>query len=729
VKENAPIAARSLDRLDTSMPNQFGTCWITIKELCPNILIKAHTFRVLTYGTINAVQLYVKLNGKCLHNKQEVAMKSIQTKLTVTILSIFLIAMSVLGGLNYWRARTIVTGEITSSMEKLAENSALSIGDWLDKGIFHLEGIAKAPAVQSGNLEEMAPFFVQVKKDMVKFATIGCVAPNGQAIDAKGFRLNFGSKTWFQQAMQGNASVSDPVLSPSGELEIILAVPIKVEGKINGVLFGAISIADINQKVLAIKAGETGNGFVVQENGLIIVHQNKEMAMKLNVLESKEASSAIKATYERMVKGEKGLAEYDDKGINTTVAYAPVPRTRWSLVVKVPTAEVTKEVASLTIISLVTIIVVLVLAGLLIAWYARSITKPLRELEGAANRIADGDISNTSLDINSNDEIGRLSHSFEQMARNLRDLIQKISGATEQVAASSQELTASSEQSAQAASQIATSITDVASGASEQLAAASDTTAIVEQISAGIQQIAANANQVAAHSAQAAEKAKDGDKAVEKAVNQMGQIEETVNASSRVVSKLGERSKEIGQIVDTISGIAGQTNLLALNAAIEAARAGEQGRGFAVVAEEVRKLAEQSQEAAKKIAELIGEIQEDTDKAVVAMDNGTREVKTGAEVVNTAGAAFREIAGLVTGVSGQVKEISAAMQQMAAGSQHIVDSVKRIDDLGKKSAGEAQGVSAAAEEQLASMEEIASSSQALAKLAEDLQVAVSKFQV
>ncbi len=234
---------------------------------------------------------------------------------------------------------------------------------------------------------------------------------------------------------------------------------------------------------------------------------------------------------------------------------------------------------------------------------------------------------------------------------------------------------------------------------------------------------------MATQSALAADKAKDGGQAVAQAVDQMDQIEETVNTSARVVTMLGERSKEIGQIVDTISGIAGQTNLLALNAAIEAARAGEAGRGFAVVAEEVRKLAEQSQDAAKKIAELIGEIQGDTDKAVVAMDEGTREVKTGAEVVKTAGAAFREIAGLVTEVSVQVKDISTSMQQMATGSQQIVGSVRKIDELGVRSAGEAQGVSAAAEQQLASMEEIASSSQALAKLAQDLQAAVAGFRL
>lgn len=359
---------------------------------------------------------------------------------------------------------------------------------------------------------------------------------------------------------------------------------------------------------------------------------------------------------------------------------------------------------------------------------ARNISRPITQLAAVADKVASGDLTQ-QVHVARQDEIGQLASSFSTMVLELKTLIRQINSNAEQLAASSEELTASSEQSAQAANQITISITEVATGADDQLAAVEETSAVVQQMTAGIQEMAAGANQVAAQSAQAADKAKDGDKAVEKVVSQMAQIEETVNISAGVVVNLGERSKEIGQIVDTISGIAGQTNLLALNAAIEAARAGEQGRGFAVVAEEVRKLAEQSQEAAKQIADLIGNIQGDTDKAVVAMNNGTREVRMGTEVVNAAGVAFREIAELVTQVSGQVRDISAAVQQTAAGSQHIVESTKKIDELSKKSAGEAQSVSAATEEQLASMEEIATSSEALAKLAQELQMAVAKFRV
>ena len=387
----------------------------------------------------------------------------------------------------------------------------------------------------------------------------------------------------------------------------------------------------------------------------------------------------------------------------------------------------TQKASGVQTILVIVSLLVGALSVLISIYISRGISRSTMILAREAAEIADGYLGSDDIVVKSSDEIGQLGASFNKMKTNLRDLIKKVSVAAQQVAASSQHLTASADLSAQTANQVTCSVADVAQDADMQLVAINETAQIVQQMFHGIQQIAANANSVVLKSTQATETATAGGEAVFNAVNQMSRIKQTVNSSAQVVTKLGEHSNEIGKIVDTISGIASQTNLLALNAAIEAARAGDNGRGFAVVADEVRKLAEQSQTAAKQIAKLIGEIQGDTNKAVVAMKDGNNEVNVGTELVDAAGKAFQDIVILVIAVTSQVKEITTSIQGMSCSSQQIVSSVEKIDVLSRKASCVAQSVSVATQEQSATMEEIASSSQILAKMAYELQEAINLF--
>lgn len=382
---------------------------------------------------------------------------------------------------------------------------------------------------------------------------------------------------------------------------------------------------------------------------------------------------------------------------------------------------------TLTILTVVIIAAIIITAIPLVS-LTRMIGRRLNVLVRTIREFAKGDLRET-IPITIHDELGSVAESVNTMSNNLKKLLHQIQKTSSNLAASSEELTASADQSTQMTQSISTSIADVSNLSGKQMEAVDSAALIIEQISTGVEETAATAKVAAENAKQAVASAQEGNVSIKNAVEQMNSIEQTVNQSAEVVTKLGDRSNEIGQIVDTIAGIAGQTNLLALNAAIEAARAGEMGKGFAVVAEEVRKLAEQSQEAAEKIASLIGVIQTDTEQAVVAMNSGTQEVKAGARVVDTAGQQFMKILEMVNDTNRQSNEIAKTMEGLADGTEKIVASVREVEESSKNVSAEAQGVSAATQEQTASMEQIAGASRNLATLAQELQEATTRFKL
>jgi methyl-accepting chemotaxis protein len=355
--------------------------------------------------------------------------------------------------------------------------------------------------------------------------------------------------------------------------------------------------------------------------------------------------------------------------------------------------------------------------------------RPLAVMMAEMQLLADGDFRNRPTRITVSNELGQLAAAVRTMRQAVRGVLDRVSCSSESLSASAEELNATTAQSAQASNQVADSIVRVAQGTSEQLDAVRSTSGAIETLNETIQHVAGQADQAASHGREAADVARTGGKTLEQAIGQIKRIEQSTNESAKVVTALGERSAEIGQIVDTISSISEQTNLLALNAAIEAARAGEHGRGFAVVADEVRKLAESSQAAAQQIAALIQQTRQDTENAVAGMQAGSEEVRVGTQNIISMGESFRRIIEIVEAVSDQVQDISSAISGMAGSGEEIVEHIRTIGEASRTAAEEAETVSAATEEQSASVQEISNASESLAKMAEELQHEITKFKL
>ena len=385
----------------------------------------------------------------------------------------------------------------------------------------------------------------------------------------------------------------------------------------------------------------------------------------------------------------------------------------------------TASIRALTLLSLAAAVICIVIGFIM----SNMICTPIKRVLASVEELAKGDLSIEDVIIRGKDEAGQLAISFNTMKNNLHELVKQVAESSEQVAASSQELTAIAEQNTQASNQIAASIESVALGTEKQAGAVNETSSAVEQISASTEEVSANSSEITRSMIDTMKTTVEGKKALDRVTEQMDSISTGTDRVQQAIAELSKNSGKIGDIVGVITDIADQTNLLALNAAIEAARAGEQGRGFAVVADEVRKLAEQSRGATSQIAKLISQNHSDIGTAVIAMEDGAKNVKLGMTVVNTAGQSFNEINTLVEHVSDQIVQIYETIQQIASGNQQIVASVREVGVISQDTAAQAQSVSAGVEEQTASMEQVASSAQSLSTMAFELQTVISKFTI
>ncbi|MGC8777442.1 MAG: methyl-accepting chemotaxis protein [Candidatus Caldatribacteriaceae bacterium] len=564
------------------------------------------------------------------------------------------------------------------------------------------------------------------------------------------------------------------------------SVPIKREGRVVGVAGVDILLETLQKQFSGVKVLDTGFLRIVSARGMVVTHpQEDRIGKPWGEVQDNSAPEIL----ERMKKGE----------VYTAVTYSEVLRKftfksfvpflvgnttdPWMASIVVPQEEVFAQANRDFMRALLIVIAAAVGLAILIFFVSGMFSRPLQRLAQAAQEVARGNLRVEVQEVQSRDEIEALSRAFATMVGNLREVTTQITNTSSSLAASSEELSSSIGEISRATQEIAKTVAQVAEGSGVQ----SQELERIRQEAESIAQKVAAIEKATEHNlgilqemvenvGESIRALEEIEKAMQKTVEegkasygeaQRGQdllkvlsgnihaIAEVARDVSQAIETLESRSQEIGKIVEVITGIAEQTNLLALNAAIEAARAGEAGRGFAVVAEEVRKLAENSAQAAGQIAHLITQIRQDTKNAVESMGRATKRVEEGVtqgeqvtqsfirilKAVETSITSLGNLASIfersrtiqetLRKRSDEVQTLSEdnarGVREVAQAVSNITERMNTVAAVSEENAASSQEVSASTEEQSASLEELSSAAESLARVAEELRKLVDRF--
>ncbi|MBQ9991712.1 MAG: methyl-accepting chemotaxis protein [Lachnospiraceae bacterium] len=653
------------------------------------------------------------------------SIKSIFLSLTIMIIAV------IVGFLSWSSYRYSKETILESVEEELTDNTILcqtQLDAWLENRKAEVQAMANTPIIRGGDPDEINAYLGEQLEEMQAYSSFWLSDMEGNWYSPLGTSGSISERDYFPIVVSTQeAVISNPLIGQAdGKLAVVIAIPVKVNGRMQAILGANVKVEELVELVGNVLVGQSGYATLYQKDGTVIAAHDTSKILEYNPFTS--SGDDLYGMEGQVLAGELGIAEFTENGYPAYIAHTPMNSTDWTLAVVAHIDEFMAPLTEYLQTTLITAVVLLVLSTFAVWLATNKVIKPLRKLQNAASLMADGDCT-VSIKIKDKTEVGKLAEAFNVMGDNLRNLLSHIHESADQIKFSSEELSDTAEQTMEQVEDASQAVKTVAADIRRQVSHVERMADSANKITSAITHVNENITEISASADETVKAARNGNEVISAVKHQMESIKTVVSQTAKVIEEVGEHSRLISEIVDTIANISGQTNLLALNASIEAARAGEQGRGFAVVAQEVGKLAEESSEATKKISSLVAEMQESTEKAVLSMNEGTKEVSQGTIVVSEADSSFMMIRTLIEQLLGQLEEIITDMQNIGNENHELMESVDKIDELSRQIADQTQVVEEASDGQISANVEIKGAITKLAKMSEQLLSEVENFKL
>lgn len=653
---------------------------------------------------------------------------SLKTKLTGSFILIVLIPLLFVAVIIGYNTYNSYVETLEQQNLSTASMKAKNVETMLRLTKDMLVSLADQQCFKDMDVAQMNVVLRQFKKEHPEIQNVAVAGLDGMQIARDDTNLfSIADRDYFKEIVKGkDYYYNDAIISKAtNAISFAESAAIKKDGQLVGIVYILVRLQVVDDVLNYKPADMKDDGNIVyltDSKGNVMIHPDPKYTAELTSW--KDLAPVASA-----MSGKTANLNYvNAAGDECIGASAPVEGIGWSVVVENERAEAMQTIVGLLQLMLIVCLVMLAVAFIGGKLLAAKLVGPLVDMADQSARFAEGDLTGR-IPVESNDEIGKTAIAFNNMADKVHDIIKSIQDAAENVGNSAGSLTLNAQQSADAAGNVAETVSEVAAGMTTQSDNITAARNSVDVFFGTIQDMKKNTDSINTASDETAAAAQSGSEMMKDAISKMSDIEASVERTAETVRILGENSRAIGSIVDTIVAIADQTNLLALNAAIEAARAGEAGRGFNVVADEVRKLAEESQKSAVEIKDKIESIQSDTADAIRTMEAGHKDVEAGTDSIHAVGVQFNAIQERINGIKTQVNAFQTAAASISSAASEIVDSVTQIDEVSRNTSKHTETISAAAEEQSAATEEIASSSSVLEGLAKKLQDAVGQFKI